>query len=132
MAMAGLDQALEVFVPCGVAVVEMPRCNVERTDTGFPPSRGEVIRIGSRAVRIIEERPQVGTARRGFKSKVSQRLHQVRKAFIAVLTGRRGNPQNRAGTDSLSGDQWRGRPAILREDARRGGHIVTGEFGRAL
>src|ERR1700677_1100502 len=121
MAMAGFDQALQVFIPRRIAVVEMPRCNVERTDTGFPPSRGEIIRIGSRAVRIIEECPQVGTARRGFESKVSQRLHEVRKALIAVLAGRRGNPQDRAGTDSLSGDQWRGRPAILREDARRGG-----------
>ena len=98
VAMAGLDEVLQVFVALGVGIVEMPRSHVQGADARLAPARGEIVGIGARAIRIVEERPEAGAAKRGFEAEIGQRLHQVGKALVAVRAGTGRDPEHRAAT----------------------------------
>ena len=128
VAMAGVDEVLQVFVAFGIGVVEMPGRDVQGADAGFAPALGEIIGIGARPVGIIEKGPQAGAAEGGPEAQVGQRLHQVGEAFVAVGAGIGGDPQDGAGTEAQSGDERRASPAVFGEDARFGGDFVAWEF----
>ena len=49
----GVDEALQVFVPIGRGVVEMPGCGMERANARFTPAFGEVIEIRPKEQRAL-------------------------------------------------------------------------------
>ena len=87
VAMAGLDQRLQIFVALRIGIVEVPGCGVHRADTGVAPAFGQIIGIGAGAVGVIEERPEPWSAKGWRETEIGKRLHQIRKAFIAVRPG---------------------------------------------
>ena len=98
VAMAGLDEVLQIVVAFGVGVVEVPRSDVQRADARLAPALGEIVGIGARAIRIIEEGPEAGAAKSGFEAEIGERLHQVGKPLVAVRAGTGRDPEHRART----------------------------------
>src|SRR5205823_8042386 len=52
VAMASLDERLNVAVALGVGIIIMPRSHLQRRDAGCPPARGEIIEINAHAVGV--------------------------------------------------------------------------------
>ena len=119
VAMAGFDQELQVLVAFRVGIVEMPRGHMQGSDAGLAPAGGEVIGIGARSIRVIEEGPEVRTANR-----------RARIRDPSAPASGKGSARSRAGPGdaathntapapiALACDQRRARPAIFRENAR--------------
>ena len=57
-AMTGVDEAPQIFVALWIALPEVPRGDMQRTDSGRAPPLGEIIHIHARTVRRVEKSPQ--------------------------------------------------------------------------
>ena len=92
---------------------------MEGGDARFAPAFGEVIGIGSGAIGVIEERPQLRCAKGRLKSEIRQRLHQVRKALVPRFTRRSSYPQHSARAHAQSRNHRRARHCVdgARQDA---------------
>ena len=122
---ASFDQLPQIFVARGVGVVEMPRRRMQRADAGRAPAFREIVGIGARAVRVVEKRPQPGSPERRPKAEIRQRLHEVRKAFVAVGARIGGNPENGSLAELVARLDGRAGPAFLCEDMRGRRNLVA-------
>ena len=120
MAVASFYQFAKILVASGVRLIVMPRRDVQGGDARAPPPLGEIIHINAQAVRRIEKRPQRIPAKRRRRSHLRQRLRQIREPFVALYTGSRRNPQNRAIATPYSRHQRRFGPTFSNENARTG------------
>ena len=57
VAMAGFDEGFEIGVPSGIGLDVVPGCDVQNADAGLTPAPGEIVYVGTNAIRGVEKGP---------------------------------------------------------------------------
>ncbi len=131
LAVAGFDQAAQVFVGLGRRFVVVPAGDVQRADAGFAPALGEIIQIDARAIGAVEESPQALAAEGRLHAEIVRAPGAGRGSVRSLpCRARRRSTARRRSRDAKRDHHGSMVPAFGGENGGVLGHIEDGNFER--